>query len=191
MMSQQHRSGPFAFERTVFRKFWLLLGGATFTVIGFIWLLTQWGRRPLLVTEATAAVVLFYLGARTAWKDERRSLLAEQDARNALEAQLVKPQRTPAKQHDYDTAKEAIEPLGEKGVTALRHLRRQGSAHFSFQHSSAPLPPGMTFNDTLWVYEHCASKGLLTRNEKSGSGDKTFAVSPKMSKILDDVLYPH
>lgn len=100
-----------------------------------------------------------------------------------------KPKHTPAEQHDYDIAKKALQLLKEKGVAALRHIRRQGSLTFGIGMATGPLPRGLSFNDTLWVYNHCASEGLLTCSEKIGSGLKTFAVSPKMEKILDEVLY--
>jgi len=100
-----------------------------------------------------------------------------------------KPKHSPAEQHDYDIAKKALQLLREKGVSALRHIRRHGSLTFGTGMTSGPLPPGLSFNDTLWVYNHCASEGLLTCSEKIGSGVKTFAVSPKMEKILDEVLY--
>lgn len=119
--------------------------------------------------------------------------MRERKARLDAETKIIqlseKPQRTAAEQHDYDTAKKALQVVKEKGITALRHLRRQGSTKFGLGSSSAPLPPGLSFNDTLWVYNHCASEGLLTSTEKHGSGEKTFAVSPTMIKILDEVLY--
>jgi hypothetical protein len=124
---------------------------------------------------------------RAAREQSLNDSIAEKD--DAIRKLISEPKRTPAEQHDYETAKRALEVVREKGITALRHIRRHGSLTFAYGSSSSPLPPGLTFNDTLWVYNHCASEGLLTCNEKYGSGEKTFTVSPKMSKVLDELLY--
>ena len=188
-MTQDNRSSRFAFEKAVFTKFWLLLGGATFTVIGVIWQWQEWSRASLLFAEAVAAIVLFYLAARVAWKERTAQLAAENAKVGDLEAKLSNPQRTPAEQHDHDTAKEALKLTGGKGKAALRHLRKHGSLRFSYGTSSGPLPPGLNFNDTLWVYNHCASVGVVTCDEKYGSGEKIFSISPKMERALEELLF--
>jgi len=109
------------------------------------------------------------------------------ELKRTIQKETEKAKRTPAEQHDYDTAKKALLLLKEKGLIALRHIRKHGSLTFGTY--NPVLPPGLNANDTLWVYNHCASEGLLTCNEKLGSGEKTFAVSPRMTKILDEVLY--
>ena len=105
----------------------------------------------------------------------------------ALHLLTTKPPRTSAEQHDYDTAKAALALLKQKGVIALRHLRKHGTLTFGF--NPPVLPPGLTLNDTFWVYNHCASEGVVTCSEKSGSGEKTYTISAKMVKALDELLY--
>jgi hypothetical protein len=113
--------------------------------------------------------------------------ISDRDA--TIKGLTERPKYSAAEQHDYDTAKKSLQLLGEKGINAMRHIRRQGALTFAFGASSGPLPPGLSLNDTLWVYNQCASEGLLTCKEKYGSGEKTFAISTKMEKILDDLLY--
>jgi hypothetical protein len=107
----------------------------------------------------------------------------------SIQGLTEKHKYTPAEQHDYDTAKKALQLVGQKGLVAMRHIRRQGALTFAFGSSGGPLPPGLSLNETLWAYGHCASEGLLTCNTKYGSGEKTFAIAPKMEKILDELLY--
>ena len=101
------------------------------------------------------------------------------------------PKRTPAEQHDYEIARKAIQLLGEKGLVALRHLRRIGTMTISGVGvaGGSALPPGLNLNDTLWVYNHCHSEGLLVCNANLGLGERTFSISSKMEKVIDEVLY--
>jgi hypothetical protein len=131
----------------------------------------------LLYTELQAA-------ARST-EESLRAAIIERD--NSLQTLREKPPRTPAEQHDYETAKKALQILGNKGLIALRHIRKHGSLTFGTY--NPVLPPGLNLNDTFWVYNHCASEGVLSCSEKWGSGEKTYAVSPKMTRILDELLF--
>jgi hypothetical protein len=131
---------------------------------------------------------LLYVELQTTSRDTEKSLLAiiaERDA--ALRALTEQRKRTAAEQHDYATAKEALQLVGTKGLTAMRHIRRHGS--LTFGTFPPVLPPGLNINDTLWAYNHCASEGLLTCNMNLAKQERTFSVAPKMEKILDELLY--
>jgi len=106
---------------------------------------------------------------------------------DTIRALSERPKRTAAVQHDYDTAKKALQLVGEKGRVAMRHIRSHGSLTFGTY--SPVLPPGLNLNDTLWVYRHCASEGLLTCKSNLGNSEQTFAVAPKMEKVLDELLF--
>ena len=99
----------------------------------------------------------------------------------------TKPKRTPAEQHDYDTVKKALQLLGKRGLIAMRHIRNHGSLTFGTY--SPVLPPGLNLDDTLRVYAHCASEGLVTQNDNHRNNERTYAVSPKLEKVLDELLY--
>jgi hypothetical protein len=122
-------------------------------------------------------------------RDARETILLGRIAEQleTLRTLTEKPKRTPAELNDYETVRKALQVVKEKGITALRHIRKHGSLKFGFY--NPVLPPGLTANETLWVYNHCASEGVLTCTEKAGSGERTFAVSPKMDKVLDELLY--
>lgn len=141
--------------------------------------------------------LLFYVSAqlfRMAKKlDEDRvngeaSLRTEIAARDAmiqeLKVALEKPRYSVAEQHDYEIAKKALRTLGSKGLIALRHIRRCGS--LTFNNYDPVLPPGLNRNETLWVFNHCASEGVLTCH---GTYEKTYAIAPIMEKVLDKLLY--
>lgn len=121
-------------------------------------------------------------------QERENVLMADLSTRNeTITALSTRPKRSPAEQNDYDTAKKALRLLKEKGVIAMRHIRKYGSLTFGTY--SPVLPPGLNLNDTLWVYNHCASEGILTQKDNLGNSERTFAVSPKMEKILDELLY--
>jgi len=101
-------------------------------------------------------------------------------------------QRTAAEQNDLDTVRDALKLLKETGLTALRHIRRHGSLTFGAPGGGIQpvLPPGLNFEQALWVYRHCASVGILTQKNNLGMSEQVFAVSPRMEKALDELLYP-
>jgi hypothetical protein len=106
---------------------------------------------------------------------------------DVIRALSEKPPRSAAEQHDYDAAKKALQPLKEKGVIAVRHIRSHGSLTFGIY--NPVLPPGLNLDDTLWVYRHCASEGVLTCKSNTLNTEQTFAVVPKMEKVLDELLF--
>jgi cell division protein FtsB len=114
----------------------------------------------------------------------RQEIAARDETIKQKNAELEKPKYTAAEQHDYETARKALKTLGQKGLIALRHIRRHDSLTFGTY--PPVLPPGLNSNHTLWVFNHCASEGVLTCN---GTHERTYAVAPKMEKILDDLLY--
>ncbi len=107
------------------------------------------------------------------------------DIRNLTEH----PPRSAAEQHDYDTVKGVLKVTGAKGLAALRHIRKHGSLKFG------TYPPviaqGLKVEDMTWVYNHAASEGVLTVDDggRIGAGERTFSISPKMEKVLDDLLF--
>lgn len=116
--------------------------------------------------------------------DLRKELLAKDETIRQQKAALEKPKLTAAEQHDYETAKRVLKTLGETGLIGLRHIRRHGK--LTFGTFPPVMPPGLTLDKTLWVFNHCASEGVLTCQ---GTHERTFAVAPKMEKILDELLY--
>ena len=98
------------------------------------------------------------------------------------------PPRSAAEQHDYDTVKDVLKVTGEKGLAALRHIRKHRSLKFGIY--PPVLAPGLKVEDMIWVYNHAASEGVLTAdNGKVGTGERTFSISPKMEKVLDELLF--
>jgi len=111
--------------------------------------------------------------------------IAERDA--TIHKLSEKPKRSAAQQHDYEVVQNALKLLGEKGVEALRHIRTHDALTFGTY--PPVLPVGLSNADTLWVYNHAASEGILTVGGKVAIGERTFSVSPKMELILDELLY--
>jgi hypothetical protein len=118
-------------------------------------------------------------------EDSLRSIIAERDA--ALRNLTDKPKRTPAEQHDYETAKKVLQLVGGNGLTAMRHIRRHGTLIFGTY--PPVLPQGLALQETLRVYDQCASEGLLTCNANTRNNERTFSIAPTMGKILDELLY--
>jgi hypothetical protein len=99
---------------------------------------------------------------------------------------LTAPKRTAAEQHDYQTAQEALQLLGKSGVDALRYLRSQ--TRFEVGTYSSPPAPGMSIGDTLRVYNHCVSVGLVIRTG-GGYEKSVYMISPKFEKIFEELLF--
>jgi len=51
------------------------------------------------------------------------------------------------------------------------------------------LPPGMHGDELLRIYNACLGEGLVTKQEKHGSGERTFEIAPTMNSVLDELLY--
>lgn len=114
-----------------------------------------------------------------------RAIISERDT--VLRGLTDKPRRTPAEQHDYETAKRTLQLLGLNGLLAMRHIRRHGSLVFGTY--PPVLPHGLTLQETLRVYDHCATEGLLTCNANFRNNERTFSIAPTMGKILNELLY--
>jgi hypothetical protein len=102
---------------------------------------------------------------------------------------LSEPKRTPAEQHAYDTLTKALEVTKETGLTALRHLKYHEKLAFGTYNPE--LPPGLTREQTLWVYNHCLSVGVVNRSANLGYTEYTYSLSPNpaMTKALDELLF--
>jgi hypothetical protein len=119
--------------------------------------------------------------------DRDHTIREREEVNRAL---VENPKRSPAEQHDYETAKKALELLKDKGVTALRYIRSQGTLTFrSVGYTATPLPPGLSTQEALWVYRHCASEGILNCKRNLGNVEETFAVAPHMEKVLNELLF--
>lgn len=172
-----------------------MVGGIVFFVPSTERELTHWGY--MIPVIAIVSVTLFRLFMSPFWVYRERDLeaqnneaalrLAINERNEALENITRKPPKTAAEQHDYDTAKAALELTKEKGKIALRYLRSQGSLLFGTYNPS--LPSGLTAQDALWVYNHCVSVGVVTQGGNARMGERTYSISPKMEKALDELLY--
>jgi hypothetical protein len=138
---------------------------------------------PRWITIAIGGLCIIFASQRI-WEREH---VARLRAEAEIARLLVKPSRSPAEQHDYELAKNALKLLKMKGLLALRHIRKQGSLTFGIY--PPVLAAGLSREDHLWVYNHCAVEGILTQGGSVMNNDRTFAVSPKMEKILDELLY--
>ena len=107
-----------------------------------------------------------------------------------IHALLDKSKRTPAEQHDYDTAKECLRILGQTGIDALRFLRKRGTLSFNSSGGcTAELPAELKLQNALWAYRHCASEGVVVCNSNLGATASTYSISPKMETILEELLF--
>jgi hypothetical protein len=104
-----------------------------------------------------------------------------------LRALKENPLRSAAEQHEYDTVKGVLKVTGDKGIKALRHIRKHGS--LTFGTFSPVLAPGLNAQEMQWVYNHAASEGVLTVGGKQELGERIYSISPKMEKALDEALY--
>jgi len=44
-------------------------------------------------------------------------------------------------------------------------------------------------DELLRIYNACLGEGLVTKQEKHGSGERTFEIAPTMNSVLDELLY--
>jgi hypothetical protein len=173
------------------RDFWLALfydwqgivstSGSILLLVIALWF---WDRPvPRWMTVGTA-ILCFIFASRRAWMREH---LAKLNAENKVTELTRKSKRSAAEQADYDTVKNALLLLKETGMTALRHIRRHGSLTFGSYNPT--LPPGLDANKTLWVFQHCASEGILRCDSNLGNTERTYSVTPTMTRALDEALY--
>lgn len=47
----------------------------------------------------------------------------------------------------------------------------------------------MRGDDLLRIYDACVAEGLVTKQERHGSGERTFEIAPTMNNVLDELLY--
>jgi hypothetical protein len=47
----------------------------------------------------------------------------------------------------------------------------------------------MRGDDLLRIYDACVAEGLVTKQERHGSGERTFETAPTMNNVLDELLY--
>ncbi|HTC46179.1 MAG TPA: hypothetical protein VK722_02590 [Candidatus Aquilonibacter sp.] len=177
-----------------------MASGRVFSSLG--WLV------PYLVVASCLLYLLAALLAILHWQKERQreknssspalpTISIKQEASPQISHTVVihkdvpiPPERTKAQQHDYDKARDAIKLLGEKSVIALRYLRGQESITFDFGGcTGGSLPSGLTAQNALWVYRHCASEGILSCKKSLGNHEETYTVPSRMTKILDAVLF--
>jgi hypothetical protein len=125
---------------------------------------------------------------------KRQRTIAEQaQTIAALSAKLKEakaPKRTPAEDHQFASAQEALKQIGKSGIAVLRHLHGVGS--MTFGNMVPHLPPGMTPDATLDVLDKCWQQYCLVMREESRQGlniSYTYTISPGMQKALDELLF--
>jgi hypothetical protein len=190
-----------AFRTSTDKADWIvLIVGAALGPVAFF--VPRWERQVthlLLVApiSALSSVIIFRIflspllvyrkretDARNA-ENTLRTTLAERE--KAILKLTTKPQRTPAEQHHYDTAKKTIDQLGPSCVIALRHLKTHGRLAFGFY--SLELPVGIQRDDLLRLYNACLGAGLVTARDNPSHGERTFEIAPTMNAVLDELLY--
>lgn len=152
-----------------------------YVAYGIIFLLYQFLRVPALLycerdTLATTA------------ENALRNEVAEREKR----IHLLTPKRPPAEQRDCEKVKQALVVLKRTGLIALRHIRDHRSLTIGAPgspYAPAFLPAGLSQQEALFVYRHCANEGILKRDTNLGNTLETFTVPDHMSKILDEVLF--
>ena len=100
-----------------------------------------------------------------------------------------KPKRTPAEQHHYEIALEAIKKHGERGKSVLRHLRNYGELVYGF--TGPQPPPGMNGNELKSVLSELTGSHVVTMSERrSGSTtESVFRLAPGVQSAMDELLY--
>lgn len=122
-------------------------------------------------------------------ESRERSLIAIISQKDdAIRSLNDRPKRTAAEQHHYEKAKAALDKLGTDAVKALRHLQTQGKLTFGFYNPQA-IPEAMTGEQLHNVYRACAVEGLVSQQEHTGSGERTFEIAPTMVNALNELLY--
>lgn len=102
---------------------------------------------------------------------------------------LAKPKRTPAEEHNYQTAKTALQKLPEEVLPLLRHI--YSVERLVFPNFQIVLPFGMPDAKARELSFQCHVVGLLTRDVKQQGGghETTFAITPGMKSALEELLY--
>jgi hypothetical protein len=75
------------------------------------------------------------------------------------------------------------------GLTALRHLKYHEK--LTFGPYNPELPPGLTRDQTLWVYNHCLSVGVVNGSANLGYSEFIYSLSPDpaIGKAMDELLF--
>jgi hypothetical protein len=121
------------------------------------------------------------------------------DLRKQVE-HLTSPNRSRAQEHDYNTAKTALEQFGELRPpieSVLRHLRTHGTLTFSAGPKPTPQLSGISTRDLKAYLNLCHGRHLVTINHgpniSGGSQpvyDEIYSISPVMADALTELLYP-
>lgn len=124
----------------------------------------------------------------------QRTILEQSQTIAVLSAQLEEakaPKRTPAEEHQFALAKEALKQVGPSGIAVLQYLHGLGG--MTFGNMVPYLPPGMTQDATLDVLNKCWQQHGLVIREESRQGlnvSYTYTISPGLQKALDELLFP-
>jgi hypothetical protein len=133
---------------------------------------------------------------------ESRSELATTRARLEAESQRVvvltseiaalrAPKRTSKQEHDYNHAKQALEPIGEKGRIALQFLMTHEKLSFGFYDPPVTFPmPTQELRDILRT---ASDNGLVTiRHERLHPMEPqmVYEIAPGMKAALEELLHP-
>jgi hypothetical protein len=101
---------------------------------------------------------------------ERDKIIEQRD--ETIRATTAKPTRTAAEQHHYDTAKNTIKRLGASCVAALGYL--QTHERFVIGTFGSVLPPGISRDELIRIYEACREAGIVTARDNPSSRRKNF-----------------
>ena len=102
----------------------------------------------------------------------------------------AKPKRTLAEEHNYQSAKTALQKVPEDAIPLLRHI--YSAERLVFPNFQIVLPFGMPDPKARELSFTCHAVGLLTRDIKpQGAGHEIiYAIIPGMKPALGELLYP-
>ena len=164
---------------------------------------TGWEKmRPLDIVESAGigivlsvignSLIALFKGAESLDSDLHGEIQKRDGMIAEYERSLQKPQRTPAENHKYNSARLALERLGPSAVNALRHLSIHRELIFSLTHP--PLPEGMDLGEAMNFYISCVREGLVSRHDINADintecPSMIFEIAPGMISILEELLY--
>jgi hypothetical protein len=101
-----------------------------------------------------------------------------------------KPKRSPAEQHEYEHARNALSKSGPKAIAVLKFLVRHGEQVFGM-YNPAQLPDGINGEEMRRILDELAKDGLMSRRDiqEVRNPHSIYDIPVSMKSILEELLY--
>ena len=118
---------------------------------------------------------------------DRDEQIVERDSKIA---DLQKPRRTAAQQHEYDHAKSSLSKASPKAASVLKFVYRHGEQIFGM-YNPAQLPDGISADEMRSIIDGLAKDGSVSRRDiqEPRNPHSVYDIAASMKPILTILLY--